>query len=163
MSALNGQRFDIVYTGAGAINWLPDIARWARVVRDCLAPGGVFYMREFHPVRSAFDDDPAVTDLQPRWTYFHDEPLRWDEPGTYADLDAATVNNVSYEWNHGIGQVVTALVNAGLQLEFVHEFPYISYQCFPFLERGDDGMYRFPGERNGVIPMMYTVRCTAPI
>jgi SAM-dependent methyltransferase len=161
-AALGHERFDIVYTGAGAINWLADIDRWAAVVRECMAPGGTFYMREFHPVRSAFDDDPEVTELRPRWTYFHEDALVWDEPGTYADATAKTVNNVSYEWNHGIGEVITALVRAGLELEFVHEFPYISYKCFPFLIQRADGMYEFPGELNGVIPMMYTVGAHAP-
>ena len=161
-AALGGERFDVVYTGGGAINWLNDINRWARVVSDCLAPGGTFYMREFHPVLSAFDDDPEVTTLRPRWTYFHDEPLVWDEPGTYADANAETTHNLSYEWNHGLGEVVTALIGAGLVLEFVHEFPYISYDCFPFMVRGDDAMYRFPGELDGVIPLMYTIRAHAP-
>src|SRR6478752_3769380 len=54
--ALGRQRFDLVYTGIGAICWLPDIRRWARVVADLLRPGGRFFMREGHPILWAIDD-----------------------------------------------------------------------------------------------------------
>jgi SAM-dependent methyltransferase len=48
-SALGGRRFDVVYTGLGAINWLPDIEAWARTMASLVAPGGIFYLSEFHP------------------------------------------------------------------------------------------------------------------
>lgn len=159
VDALGGEQFEVVYTGAGAINWLPDLNRWAAVVYACLAPGGVFYMREFHPARVPWDDDPGVTELRPRWKYFHDEPYRWDEPGTYADRDAETRNNVSYEWNHGLGTVVSALAGAGLRIEFLHEFPYCSYKALPFMVEDEHGSYRLPGDLDGVLPLMYTLRC----
>jgi len=54
VQALGGRRFDIVYTGLGAINWLPDIERWARVMAELLAPGGTFYLAEFHPFSWVF-------------------------------------------------------------------------------------------------------------
>ena len=46
---LAAQTFDIVYTGIGALCWLPDIRRWAEIVAGFLNPGGRFYLIEGHP------------------------------------------------------------------------------------------------------------------
>ena len=57
VDALGGRRFDVVYTGLGAINWLPDIKAWASTMAALLAPGGTFYLAEFHPFSDVFADD----------------------------------------------------------------------------------------------------------
>ncbi|HEX6425177.1 MAG TPA: class I SAM-dependent methyltransferase, partial [Acidimicrobiales bacterium] len=116
---VGGRTFDVVYTGLGAVNWLPDIARWARVMAELTAPGGVLYVAEFHPLHRILGDD----DLTVRHPYFHDhgEPLAVDEPGTYADLAAATEHNRTVEWTHGLGAVVTAVIDAGLTVELLRE------------------------------------------
>lgn len=56
-AALDGRRFDVVYTGIGALNWLPDLDRWARVVADLVRPGGVLYLVEIHPMVQAVVED----------------------------------------------------------------------------------------------------------
>ena len=91
--ALGGRRFEIVYTGLGAINWLPDIRRWAEVVASLVEPGGFLYLSEFHPFTWVFADE----ELRVENDYF---PARFefDETGTYADLGAATVHNRTEEW-----------------------------------------------------------------
>lgn len=153
--ALAGERFDIVYTGFGALNWLPDIRGWARVVASLLAPGGFLYLAEFHPFADVFADD----DLTVEHGYFHppERPRVWDEPGTYADLEAETENNVTYEWNHTLGAVVTALARAGLALEFLHEHDHTLFPRWPFLVRDGSGAYRLPaGEPS--LPLMYSLR-----
>ena len=64
-AALDGRRFDIVYTGVGALCWLPDMERWAKVVFDLLRPGGQLYLFEFHPLRWIFGenaDRPEIRD-----------------------------------------------------------------------------------------------------
>ena len=81
--------------------------RAERLAAALLAPGGTFYLAEFHPFSDVFADD----DLSVAYPYFHDEPLVWDEPGTYADLEAKTTHNRSIEWTHGLGSVVSALMN----------------------------------------------------
>ena len=61
--------------------------------------------------------------------YFQDEnPRVWDEPGTYADFDAETTNNVTYEWNHTLGDVVSAVSAAGLNVELLHEYDYTMFR-----------------------------------
>ncbi len=81
--ALGGETFDIVYTGIGALNWLPDIQRWAQVVAACVAPGGFFYILECHPVLWSLDDH-ADSVLTVKYPYFETA-----EPGYVAE-DALT-------------------------------------------------------------------------
>ena len=128
--SLGGRRFDVVYTGLGAINWLPDIERWARTVAGLIAPGGFLYLSEFHPFSWVFADE----DLSVEYDYF-DGRYTSDDPGTYADLQAQTVNNRTEEWPHALGAVVSALLDAGLDLEFLHEHDYTLYPRWPFLVR----------------------------
>jgi len=154
---LTGQ-FDIVYTSAGVLAWLRDIRRWAEVVAHFLKPEGLFYIREFHPFMGIFDetDSPTI-----RYPYFHsDEPIIEEVRGSYADRDADVVNR-SCEWFHSLSDIINALLGVGMQIEYVHEFPYCTYQSHPFLRRSDDGMWRCEAAPGG-LPLMFSIRATAP-
>lgn len=152
-----GERFDVVYTGVGALCWLPDVARWADVVAALLAPGGLLYLRECHPVLHALDEssDPAAPRLA--YPYFEAEATRFEVGGTYADPKARVANATTYQWNHGIGEVVTALVTAGLAIEALHEHRGCDWQALPQMARGPDGMWRLP-EHGEMLPLMYSIR-----
>jgi len=155
---LGGRAFDIVYTGLGAITWLPDIARWARVMAALTAPGGFLYLAEFHPVHTMLGDD----DLTVSRPYFHDpdDPHAFEEPGTYADLEAATQHDRTVEWTHGLGAVVSAVIDAGLTVELLHELDHTLFPRWPFLvEDGDT--YRMPAGMPS-IPLMYSLRARKP-
>lgn len=153
--ALGGKTFDIVYTGLGALNWLPDIERWAEVAASLVRPGGFLYLAEFHPFTNVFGDD----DLTVEYDYFQDPgaPQVWDEPGTYADIEAETVNNKTYEWHHPIGEVVSAAVSAGMSLELLHEHDYTLFPRWPFLEKSGFDTYRLP-EGTPRMPLMYSLK-----
>lgn len=153
--ALAGRQFDIVYTGRGALCWLADIRRWAAVVAALLKPGGFLYLSEFHPIADVFADES----LEVRYPYFHQEPMCWDEPGSYASTETATTHNRTFEWTHGLGEVVTAIIGAGLRLEFLHEFDYTGFQRWPFLEKeAGTGIYRLPGGTS--LPLAYTLKAS---
>ena len=137
VEALDRHTFDVVYTGLGALNWLPDIERWAGVAASLVRPGGFLYVSEFHP--------------------FQPEPTIWDEPGTYADLDAETVHNRTYEWNHTLADVVSAVISADLTLEFLHEHDHTLFPRWPFLEKTGFNTYRLP-EGRPRLPLMYSLR-----
>jgi SAM-dependent methyltransferase len=155
-----GYQFDIVFTSYGVLFWLPDISRWASVVSHFLRPGGTFYMAEFHPAAGMFDS--TVDELRVIESYFRgEEPLRFDEDGSYADPEARLKNRTTYSWPHPVGEVLTALIDAGLQIEFVREFPYSIEQRFPFMTRGDDGYWHLPPEMPS-IPMLYSLRAVKP-
>jgi len=142
--------FDIVFTSYGVLAWLPDLDGWARVVERFLNPGGIFYIVEIHPFSYVFDNGPGATDLRVTVPYFRSgDPLRFEEQGSYAAPDAP-VRSISYEWPYPLGNVLTALIGAGLRIEYVREYPYTVYPALPFLRRGDDGLWRFP---DGMIPI----------
>jgi SAM-dependent methyltransferase len=153
--ALENRQFDIVYTGLGAINWLPDIERWAQTMLSLMKPHGRFYLAEFHPFSAVFAEESLELDQ----SYFDRGPHHWDEPGTYADLSAATEHNRSVEWYHTLGDVISALTGTGLQIEFLHEHDYTLFPRWPFLERHDNGVYRLPAEMPG-LPLMYSLLAT---
>jgi 2-polyprenyl-3-methyl-5-hydroxy-6-metoxy-1,4-benzoquinol methylase len=155
--ALPGRTFDVVYTGLGALIWLPDITRWARLCASLIAPGGFLYLAEFHPIVDVFDDDELAV-VEP---YFRPEGHLWQTPGSYVDPAAPTEHNATWEWTHPVGEVVTAIVEAGLQLEFLHEHPMTLWQRFPFLERRGDGTFHLPAERPS-LPMLYSLRARKP-
>jgi SAM-dependent methyltransferase len=150
--ALAGETFDIVYTGAGVMQWIRDVDRWARVVASLVAPGGFFYIAEYHPFIDIVDDD--VRGL--RRGYLDRGPFVEDEPGSYTGR-ADTSANTMVKWTHHIGSVVNALATAGLRIEFLHEFAFTDAAMFFGLERGGDGLWRFPPDRYQ-IPMMFSLR-----
>jgi SAM-dependent methyltransferase len=165
VEALGGERFDIVYTGLGALNWLPDLARWAGVVAELLEPGGFLYLSEFHPITWVFADDDAELELD----YFHNpegERFDDDEQGSYADLDVPTRNNATVEWAHTLADVVTAVLGAGLELEALSEHDYTLFPRFPYLVEDREllsagSVYRQP-EGSPRLPLMYSVRARRP-
>lgn len=158
--ALLGRRFDVVYTGKGALVWLPDIDAWAEVVAMLLRPGGCLYLSEFHPFAHLFGDENLS--VEDGHGYFRrDEPLVVDEePGSYVDLGAATTHNRTGEWTHPLGDVVSALAARGLRVAFLHELPFTLFPRWPWLERDDQGVYRSP-ESKPTLPLMYSLMAVA--
>jgi SAM-dependent methyltransferase len=154
---LSGE-FDIVFTSYGVLTWLPDIPRWAQIVAHYLTPGGTFYIVEFHPFAYVFDDESGTPELAVRYPYFGQSgPLQFADGSSYADPDAPVAQPVHYEWDHRLGEIVTALIDAGLRIEFLHEFPHSVFSQLPFMQRGEDGLYRL-GEHDGMIPLMFSIR-----
>ena len=150
------EQFDIVFTSYGVLDWLPDIARWAEVVSNHLKPAGVFYIVEFHPFANVFEPSES-DDMAPVYRYFHHELfLEGGEP-SYAGMEI--IETPTYEWPHSLGDIVSALIDAGLRIEFLHEFPFTCYQAYPVMERGDDGWWRFP-KHNESFPQMFSIRAT---
>ncbi|MFC5186406.1 class I SAM-dependent methyltransferase [Actinomadura harenae] len=150
-----GATFDVVYTGIGALCWLPDVGRWAETVAAVLNPGGFLYLSEFHPFADILDEETGTTVA---FDYFDRTPQEWNEPGTYTDGDGTTRNNRSIEFLHGVGDVVSAIVAAGLRLEFLHEHDHTLFARYATLEK-DGQRYRLPEGRPRV-PMMYSLRAT---
>ena len=152
------EQFDIVFTSYGALCWLPDIAAWARVAARFVKPGGIFYIAEFHPLTQSFDSDHP-TELRPRISYFHTEMQEYPPQTDYSDR-ATMHRHGSHEWMYTTGGVVTALINAGLQIEFLHEFPRCLFKFFPIMvPDAEPGWWRIPGDP---IPLIFSVRAHKP-
>ena len=101
------ETFDIVYVSLGALHWLPSVDRWADQVAALARTGGRLYLHEIHPLAwSLADDSPTLA-----YPYFEEpEPFVDDSDLTYTDADRPLANIRTYQWNHGIGEVVMALV-----------------------------------------------------
>jgi SAM-dependent methyltransferase len=129
---LGGQTFDLVYTGIGAICWLPSISRWAQTVAALLEPGGRLFIREGHPVLWSLEqerDDDLLVIMSP---YFETvEPEVWDEGGSYVDTDVEFTHNLAHEWHHGIGETVTALLDAGMTITGLAEHTTVPWDALP--------------------------------
>ncbi len=157
---LGTERFDLVYTGTGALCWLPDVAGWARVVASLLRPGGRLYLREGHPVLWALEGARDDGLLVLHYPYFETaEPVITDDgPSTYTDGDpSGIVHTATMEWNHGIGEVVQAVLDAGLTLTRIAEHRGCEWN--PFIgefEKSDDGWHHLR-DRPERLPLMYTV------
>lgn len=162
LSALQPASFDLVYTGIGALCWLPRIATWAGVVAALLKPGGRLFLREGHPILWAMDET-LDDDLHLRYPYFeHPEPLTWDDDSTYVETDRPLSATRTYEWNHGLGEIVTALLDAGLVLTMLVEHDSVPWLALPgqMLER-PGGEYALDA-RAGVAPLSYTIQAVKP-
>ncbi|MFC2038726.1 class I SAM-dependent methyltransferase [Chloroflexota bacterium] len=153
-SMLTGE-FDIVFTSYGVLAWLPDLNRWAEIIARYLRPGGFFYIVEGHPVLQIFENSEEARDFEVRYSYFHrQEPTEWEPEGDYADR-SATVQNSSYEWTHNMGEIINALIGAGLRIEFLHEFPVSGYRWSSFTEKTANGEWHIEGDK---IPLTFSIK-----
>lgn len=156
--ALGGARFDVVYTGKGALVWLPDLDRWAAVVAELLRPGGELYLVEFHPLLEALADDQPDGRLVIEHDYLPGrESRRWDCEHTYTDGAALTEHTVSYQWAHGLGAVVNAVQAAGLRLVSLVEHDVLPWNRFDDMVVAGNGWWRLPDSRP-LVPVLYSLR-----
>jgi len=151
-------KFDIVYTSCGVLCWLPDLKKWAEVIAHFLKPGGSFYIYEGHPVMNMFDNSPGGAELEIALSYFHKaEPEGWEEiAGSYAGVRTYKPHT-SYEWTHGMSDIINSLIGAGLGLKFLHEFPVCFFQATPFMKQDEDGYWRYEGDK---VPVSFSLMAT---
>jgi ubiquinone/menaquinone biosynthesis C-methylase UbiE len=143
--------FDIVFTSYGVVGWLPDLDKWASIISHFLKPGGIFYMVEFHPVVWMMDDDFKYI----KYPYHNRSTIVEKQSGTYTDRNA-DIQYEEYSWNHSLSEVINSLINHKLQIKFLNEFSFSSWNCFNNLVQGEDGYWRVRGLENK-IPMMYSI------
>lgn len=144
-----GAAFDGVYTSWGVLSWLPDIERWALTVSGLLRPGGWLYLAETHPY--------ATVIRWPSYPYGGADGVFDDGDGDYTDADARFENSASWSWNHGLGEIITALVEAGLAIEWLHEHPGVAWHLSDqeHLVERPDGMWEEPGS---TLPLSFSLR-----
>jgi SAM-dependent methyltransferase len=163
VSALGAGRFDLVFTGIGALCWLPDIERWAEVVDGLLRPGGRLFIREGHPALWAVDEK-FEDRLVVGYPYFETpEPVVFTDDTTYVETDAVFEHNVSHSWNHGLGEIVTALLGRGLVLTQLVEHDSVPWEALPgqMVHSAEDDEWRL-SERRERLPLTYTLQALKP-
>jgi SAM-dependent methyltransferase len=151
--------FDLVYTGVGALCWLPDIRRWALVVASLLRPGGRLFIREGHPMLWTLDDERADDLLVVKYPYFErDEPNVFVQGGTYVPTEVIFSHTRTHEWNHGLGEIFTALLEAGLAITAFTEHDSVPWNALPGkMEQIGGGEWRLADDPSR-LPCSYTLQ-----
>ena len=146
--------FDIVFTSYGVIGWLPDLKPWGKMIAERLKKGGTFFMAEFHPIVWMFD----YLDHKPimKYGYMQDEVIYEEYEGTYAD-ETSKMLSKEYGWNHGISEVVNALIEAGLHIEYLKEFDESPYDVLPNLVKTDSEMFT---TEEKLYPLIFTLKAS---
>lgn len=146
------EQFDIVITSYGVIGWLPDLKPWGKMIAERLRPGGTFYMVEFHPIVWMFDYLEGKPIM--KYGYMQDEVIYEEYEGTYANTDSKMISK-EYGWNHGLSEVINALTEAGLQIEYLNEYDESPYNVLPDLVETDSGMFV---TKDKLYPLIFEVK-----
>jgi SAM-dependent methyltransferase len=137
--------FDIVFASWGALERRRDLDRWAQSVAQYLKPGGTFYLTNVHPFAQMLEET-ADHDVRVDYPY-----LSGPEPPLPSRRGCP----------HSFAEILNAPIDAGLRIEFLHEFPFSATPLWEWMERGQDGWFRLPG-RSDDIPFAYSLKATSP-
>ena len=150
--------FDLVYTSLGVLCWLPDIEKWAETIVSLMAPGGCFFIRDDHPMFMTIGDDVS-NGLKIEQSYFQlDQPLTWEDETSYILDDNAPKIKAkrNHQWNHSIGEIITALIRAGLTIDSVEETPYSAWCPWPELMVKEGHVYRLK-DASERLPLQFVI------
>ncbi len=144
--------FNVVFTSYGVIGWLPDLKPWGQMIAERLKTGGVFYMVEFHPIVWMFDylaEKPLM-----RYDYMQEDVIYEEYNGTYAD-ESSKLRAREYGWNHGLSEVVNALIEAGLTIEYLNEHNGSPYDVLPNLIENKEGFFE---TKENLYPLIFELK-----
>lgn len=155
-AAAIGTTVDVVYTSIGTICWFQDLDRWAAQIAQLLVPGGLLYFRDAHPAMLALDDaEPGELRLVHR--YFADgTALEWIDDSTYTGGDERVAHPRTLEWPHSVGEIVTALLDAGLRIVALREGTVLEWSALPGMVAVDGG-FALPEDQRLRVPASLTV------
>jgi len=123
---------DLVYTGRGSLPWILNLEAWGRTVAALLKPGAHVFLFEGHPLASLWDRESSEARLREGVGYFDTEPR--EDPGFPADLvrrECASDPPRMLERHWLPGEVIEALIQAGLDIKLFREFPLLFWNQFP--------------------------------
>jgi SAM-dependent methyltransferase len=132
LNVLPEGHFDLVFTGVGAICWIYSIQNWAEVVSKLLKKGGRLFIREGHPMLWTLEDKRNDL-LEVKYPYFEQEkPTMFEDTGTYVGGGQHKFeNNQSVEFNHGIGEIIQALLDHGMRITAMEEHQSVPWEALP--------------------------------
>lgn len=155
-------RFDRVFVTWGAIGWLPELTRWAAQVAALLVPGGRLHLQDVHPAAEQLDLTPRGLVPCFDWRTPADAPLRFHETTTYTGDAEALPAEPDHNWIHPLSDIVTALLDAGLEIRALREDDILVWDMFPGLTRqGGDGLWRLP-EGHVRTPLSFALTAAKP-
>jgi SAM-dependent methyltransferase len=164
--AQTDERFDVVFSSYGALVWLSDIQSWAKQIASILNPGGRLVVLEFHPLINALDWDWEL-----KGDYFNEgRASSFDNgigdyvalsrealaPSGYLEGAGDFVNpHPGHEFNWTVGEVITAVADAGLRLRTLREYPYMNGARLLNNMREAPGYRMYPPDGMPSLPLMY--------
>lgn len=146
------KKFDIIFASYGAILWLSNIKKFAKIVKNFLNDDGVFYVIDLHPFTNILSSEFELA-----YKYFEHGPHLDDSDGTYSDWNEA-IKGETYFWDYTLGDIVNAFVKEGFKIEYMHEFPYTMYEQFPgLMEKNKKGQYVLKNKKLQ-IPLLFSLK-----
>jgi SAM-dependent methyltransferase len=136
-------RYDFVYTGIGALCWLPDIDRWAATASALLRPGGFLFIREGHPMLWSVGETRTDGAIEIAYDYFEGRGIAFEESQTYAGPGTVTSPR-TISFNHGLAEIFNALRAHHLEWELFEEHDSVPWNPLgdEFREIGDTGEWQ---------------------
>lgn len=158
LSEVHDAKYDVVFTSEGVLGWLPDLKVWARTIRKLLKDDGFLYVFEIHPFFLLFDESKLHHQVyEIKYPYFDRIPDEFDSIGGYASAERHGVK--AYCWMHTLSDIINALTEAGLQIEFLNEFTEMCYDCGGMEPSDKAGLYRF-AYNTDKYPMSFSLKAT---
>jgi hypothetical protein len=125
---------------------------WAKMIWERLKPGGVFYIIDFHPIAWMFDY--TVTPPTMKYAYHQKEAIYEEYEGTYANSTSKMISK-EYGWNHSLSEVINALIQAGLEIQFLNEHDASPYAIFPDLVKNEKGYFELTSK---LFPLLFEIK-----
>ncbi|MBU0996427.1 MAG: class I SAM-dependent methyltransferase [Firmicutes bacterium] len=156
LSEIHHQTYDIVFTSEGVLGWIPDLDVWARTIRALLKDTGFFYINEIHPFYLIWDEEAfSNNEIKFKYPYF----------GRYKNIDTTiggyavpSKQTKAYDWMYSVSDVINALIKAGLQISYFHEFDTLCFDAGNMEQVGKIG-YRHPQWKDK-LPMQFSIKAT---
>lgn len=151
--------FDAIVTSAGTITWLPELDEWARSIERLLTPGGIFMIRDDHPLLSAlgFSGTKIVSDYKTGSISSYDMDVTYVTDPHNESSEQRLAHTKNHNWSHDFQEIVEALTSAGLSIEALREDEVAEWQSLPILEfHPEDESWRMPAALPR-IPLMFSI------
>jgi SAM-dependent methyltransferase len=150
------EKFDIVYTTEGVLSWLPDLYLWARNVRHVVKDDGFLYLLDGHPTFMLWDEE-KLPELVVKYPYFRKSADQDEWIGGYASESKPSTN---FSWMYTMGEIITALSQSGMHVEWLHEFDWLYFQLSAEKQvKGDLDGWLYP-EHKGKLPYTFSLKAT---
>ena len=160
------RQFDLVFSTWGTTIWLPDIWRWGEVFAGFVKPGGRAYFADFHPTIAILDEVGGSLVPKYSWRTPSDQPEVFEEDITYTGAHSKLKNKKTVEWIHPVSDHLNALLNQGLQLEYLHEHEVIPckfFQCLEAVSNPTSGAVYYRMPEGGVqLPLAFSMMLSRP-
>lgn len=160
LSRVHTEAYDVVFTSEGVLGWLPELHSWADTIRRSLRNGGYLYLFDSHPFFLSLDESRlAQEEYRIKYPYFGHQPDVDDSIGGYATPAKQGVK--SYFWMHTFSEIFNSLLQSGLQIEYLHEFPENFYDSGQMQPSDKPGLFCY-AYNTGKYPMSFSLKAVYP-